>query len=61
MKNYKKILLLFILFIAVVCILAIAFETLGFWNVVVSIVFYLIFLFGLIKFAAWLLCQEKKD
>ena len=56
MSKNKKILLLFILFIAVICILSIAFETLGFWNFVVSMVFYLIFSFGLIKFAAWLLC-----
>ena len=61
MTKYKKILLLFILFISVVCILAIAFESLGFWNVVISIGFHLIFSFGLIKFAVWLLCQEKKD
>lgn len=56
MSKNKKILLLFILFIAVVCILAIAFETLGLWNVVISIGFYLIFSFGIIIFAAWLLC-----
>ena len=61
MKQYKKILSLFILFIAVICILAISFETLGFWNVVISIGFYLIFSFVLIRFAVWLLCQEKKD
>lgn len=55
MTKYKKILLLFILFISVIFILAMAFEYLGFWNVVVSIGFYLIFSFGLIKFAVWLL------
>lgn len=54
MKQYKKILSLF-LFVTVIYILTVICEKLGFWNAVVEILLILIFLFGLMKFAAWIL------